>query len=229
MSVTPFAFSVQTRSRSVGKLRGHVDLEGEAGAARLEDLGLPHVLAAEAVVGADRDVEPFLVVAVEVAEPHRDRAVGVPRPALEHRLDALAARVAHRVGVDAFGADPGRVRAGHPAAAAASDTTPSTTPASGRPRRTSRMLVRLPLARRGSTLGLLSEQRLVVLVVEVGPRHPRERHLVDRAAGRSRPSCGDRDCCGCRRCCRATGWCGASSRPAGSASPRRRSCRPCAS
>ena len=82
------------------EVRGHIDPEREHLPPRIEELGLAHVFAAEAVVGAHADVQLLFVIAVQVAEPHRERAVGVLRPALEHGLHTLPTRVAHAVVVD---------------------------------------------------------------------------------------------------------------------------------
>src|SRR5439155_24377098 len=47
----------------------------------------------ERVVGTDREVDRFLVVAIHVAEPHVVRAVGIDVETLVDGRDALAGRV----------------------------------------------------------------------------------------------------------------------------------------
>ena len=70
----------------------HAHLEDELLPARVEVCGLPPVgfTRFQVVVRADRNYRLFLVVPVQIAEHHVERAVGVALPALEDRLDVLA-------------------------------------------------------------------------------------------------------------------------------------------
>ena len=79
------------RERLVDEVLRDGDLEDVLVAARHEVRRLPAIAARlERVVGPDRDVDFLFVVAVHVAEPHVEGAVGIDVEPFVHRRDGLA-------------------------------------------------------------------------------------------------------------------------------------------